>query len=87
MRSPSININSDLFRIDCSNIQKDKNEFDSIKIETHLSPSPRWGHIGVAYNNSLIIFGGRNENDLGDAFMFSTTSLEWTQLMDGTDKK
>ena len=32
------------------------------------SPSKRWGHSSVAYEDSIIIFGGRNEHDLNDLY-------------------
>ena len=72
-----------VFKLD-SVVKGEKNVIcNSIPLGSN-SPSKRWGHSSVAFEDSILIFGGRNEHDLNDLYMFSTVTNEWTKMPEST---
>ena len=45
------------------------------------TPFKRWGHTSMAYNKSMLIFGGRHSHrSLVNIYSLDLTSLVWTKL-------
>jgi N-acetylneuraminic acid mutarotase len=49
-------------------------------------PTARWGHTGTLINNSIIIFGGWDgENVLNDLYVFNLEKGEWNKIHNDND--
>eukprot|EP00756_Hemistasia_phaeocysticola_P035354 Hpha_TRINITY_DN16578_c0_g3::TRINITY_DN16578_c0_g3_i1::g.136062::m.136062 len=49
------------------------------------APRPRFGHTAVVYQNSMIIFAGRDSRCFGDLWMYSFTDRRWTEIAQPQD--
>jgi len=57
-----------------------ENKWEIVKSFSKANPLPRAGHSAVVYKDSMIVFGGKDEdnNKLNDLWEFNMASLVWT---------
>jgi N-acetylneuraminic acid mutarotase len=59
-----------------------ENRWERVKPIGRDQPNPRAGHSCVLINDSMIIFGGKDEdnNKLNDVWEFDLASYQWNEL-------
>lgn len=59
-----------------------ENKWELVRPFSGAQPCPRAGHSCVAYNDSIFVFGGKDEdnNKLSDFWEFNLITAKWTQI-------
>lgn len=94
--SPNIinkaNLNNNLFQKDTEAnnnalknnnglINNDKTNDENVLLYVGESPSKRWGHTSVSYDNKVIVYGGRQSyKSLSSMYCFDYRSLSWSNV-------
>lgn len=58
------------------------NKWEHVKIMGEIMPSPRAGHSSVIHNDSMYVFGGKDEdnNKLNELWRFDFTNYTWQEV-------
>lgn len=53
-----------------------------LEVQGSIKPSPRYGASIVSYDNYLILFGGKNQEEqlLNELWIFNLSTLEWLNI-------
>jgi len=59
-----------------------ENQWEQVKPMSHAVPSPRAGHSAVLYQDQMIVFGGKDEenNKLNDVWVFDFVTSKWGEV-------
>jgi len=69
------------FNFDKKNIMSNENSTNKKASKSLESPSKRWGHTSLVYNNTMYIFGGRySSRNLANIFAFNLENFFWYKV-------